>query len=143
MTIANPAEVFPILNTLKPTAENPPRAKLAGQGAENLKEQIAADIEPVFSNLGEFAEEANFNGTTIRAVIEEISAEPFDVPNIGRNVRSEGIFGRVKILYASEIYFSSHPLNGDRVRVNGELWIVSKVTPEGGMLVIELKAVGS
>lgn len=108
-----------------------------------LKDQIAADIESVFLNLDECAEEVDFDGAKIRAVVEEIRAEPFGSPGTGGNIRSEGVFGRTKTLQTSEAYFPSPPLNGDRVRVDGKLWTVSKAAPEGGMLVIVLKAVGS
>lgn len=108
-----------------------------------LKDQIAADIDPVFLNLDECADEVDFDGAKIRAVVEEIRAEPFGISKTDGNIRSEGVFGRMKTLYSSVEYFPSPPLNGDRVRVDGELWTVSKAALEGGMLVLVLKAVGS
>ena len=110
----------------------------------NLKDLINSDINAVFLNLSELAEEIYYEGKTISAVVEEIIGQPI----IGRlkAERAEGTFGRS--VYVCMNTPDVLPVQGKRVTMgrfgaDPERWTIKEVDDDSGMIRILLEAVDS
>lgn len=109
-----------------------------------LKDLINSDIDAVFLNLPELAEEIHYEGETISAVVEEIIGQPV----IGRirTERAEGTFGRS--VYVCMNTPAVLPVQGKRVTMgrfgaDPERWTIKEIGDDSGMIRILLEAVDS
>ncbi len=136
---------YPPLEKVFPIAEEscPESLPKEPQKRNSFADDVRADCGETFLNDGEFAREVEFDGKKILAVVEEVRADELKGYGSSQRGRPEGVFRRAVVLHVSENDVPRPPLRGDRVRIDGELWTVGKVTPEMGMLAIELEAIDS
>lgn len=102
-----------------------------------LKDMLQHDIEKVFMNSADFAEEHNLNGTIGLAVVEGLSSKERSA-RMGGNY--EGIYSGVIIVHAAKSLFNEVPVYGENFRLDGKLYYVDHCTDDYGMLTIELRS---
>lgn len=111
------------------------------QLAMTLKEQIERDIDGVFLEMDDFAEEIVFDGEKMKAVAEELSPSG----EAAARQKYEGTFRRSLLLFVRAL--AKPPIINKRVDIEraGRVgrWTVRKLIEEGGMMRIELEAVDS
>jgi hypothetical protein len=105
----------------------------------NLRGRLEDDVGAVFLNLGEFAEETDYDGRKIVAVREEIRAQPVEQSNRLQE-RPRGVFGRGVTLWAAKADFPVLPVTGERVTLDGEPFVVRGSSDDMGMVEILLEA---
>lgn len=98
-----------------------------------FKDAVAADITKVFLNADEFAETHELNGVEIPLVIDtSIIAE-------GAN-NLEGVFLNTKTLYVSAEDIDPAPVEGEILTLDGDVYLVRRVSIEQGVLNIIIEA---
>ena len=95
-----------------------------------LKDVMESDIDDVFLNPDEFAEEIQYNGHTILAI-----PEFGDTNEKGNTFSSEGSADRAFFSVSSNLV--PDPLSGDEIIHGGKTWEVVRYTPASGMNRIE------
>ncbi len=104
-----------------------------------FREELVRDLDRVFLAPGEFGEEVEFDGRRIRAVVESVPADA-----LGRGERKgdplRGVFDVSVLLYCRKEDFPRMPVTGERVNLNGDVFVVRRVADEMGMLVVALEA---
>lgn len=106
-----------------------------------FKEQIDADIDAVFLEMDDFAEEIILDGKQMKAVVEELNPSGEEAAR----QKYEGTFRRSLLIFIRAI--DTPPVINRRTVLvrNGksERWTVRKLIEEGGMMRMELEAVDS
>ena len=106
-----------------------------------LKEQIEADIDSIFLNMDDVAEEITLDGAPMRAVVEELNPTSEEAAR----QKYEGTFRRSLLLFVREL--SEPPVINRRAVLErggkSERCTLKKLISEGGMMRIELEAVDS
>ena len=110
-----------------------------------LKDLINNDINTVFLNQSETAEEISYEGETIVATVEEVIGQPI-IGRMNRSERPEGVYGRSVYVYMPTPAIL--PVQGKRVTMgreghDPERWTVREVNDDSGMIMILLEAVDS
>lgn len=110
-----------------------------------LKDLINNDINTVFLNPSELAEEILFEGKIILAGVEEVIGQPI-VGRINRTERPDGVFGRSVYVYMPTP--ATLPVQGKRITMgreghDPERWTVREVNDDSGIIRILLEAVDS
>lgn len=111
----------------------------------SLKDMINNDINAVFLNQSETAEEIYFEGSIFSAVVEEVIGQPI-VGRMNRSERPEGVYERSVYVYMPTP--AVMPIQGKRVTMGREghdpgRWTVREVSDDSGMIMILLEAVDS
>ena len=111
----------------------------------SLKDLVNNDINTVFLNQEEAAEEIHYEGEIILAVVEEVIAQPI-VGRMSRSERPEGVYGRSIYVYMPTPVVM--PVQGKRVTLGREghapeRWTIKEAGEDSGMIRILLEAVDS
>lgn len=99
-----------------------------------FKDAVQADVKAVFINLEEFAEDHNVNGIIMPCVVDK---------NILAETEQEsiiGVFVNTITLSVATADLLRPPVEGEIMRLDGEIYIVRSVSDESGVLVIVLEA---
>lgn len=103
----------------------------------NFKDQILADIDAVFLNADEFADEHEINSQTMTCVIDE------DLSKQRSNRQSDdydGIYARQLTLYVRESVLGYRPERDQKMTVDGEWYLVLDCAASDGLLEVTLGA---
>ena len=106
----------------------------------SLKENLHTDIKKVFLNLTEFAEIHDYEGQELVCLVDdaEASADGHDQNGL-RNVTGLGILAGDRVLRCQASDLAHIPLPGERVRMDGTLWIAGNgISIDGGLLTLPL-----
>ncbi len=107
-----------------------------------FKAQLASDVQRVFLNSAEFAEQISFNGQPMLAVIDD-SQGGFQSASRDQldNVSGVGILQGERTLYIEDMP-DQRPQPGQEVEINGEFWVIesdpASVRVEIGMLALRM-----
>lgn len=105
-----------------------------------FKNMVARDIENVFLNLDEFAEEHNLNGTTCKCILQDFSvAEDLSIDE-QMSQSYPGLYGRRLLVNCKTAALPEVPVTDQNFRVDGKLYIVESCDNAMGMLTIQLIA---
>ena len=101
-----------------------------------FKDQVNADLD-VFLNLDEFAETHNVDGRQVKCIIDLDNLQKFRVNQ--REINYQGVYGSYKTLFVKAADLPSRPVVGQRLRVDGELYLVTQCSETDGMLEVSLE----
>lgn len=108
----------------------------------SFKEQLEDDIQQVFLNLDEFAEEIEIDGKLYKAVLD-CSQAGFHTASRDSfsNIGGIGLIENSCTLYVED-KFENRPVPGQVLDINGEKWLVNdtsgSVHPEKGLLILSI-----
>ncbi len=108
-----------------------------------FRDEVVDDVRAVFMNLDEFGEEIDFDGHTVRAVIDDSHASISTGSAQGFSDASGlGLLKEVRTLYMEDT-IAPRPVPEQLVTINGERWQIgpddTSVKEEMGVLVLELQ----
>lgn len=98
-----------------------------------FKDFVAADVQNVFINLDEFAEEHEIGHEVVPCILDKIITQAHD------NDSYLGVFVNQLTIYV-EVGLIETPVEGALLNVDGSLHLVKSVSNEGGVLVIVTEA---
>ena len=104
-----------------------------------FSETLKQDLNNCFLNTDEFAEEVTFEGQRIKAIVDDGSAlyQGQEADGFG-NASGLGLIQGDRTLCCNADALSKRPFSGQRVTIDGTLWLVGTVAENGGMLRIVL-----
>lgn len=106
----------------------------------NFKEQLARDVETVFHNSAEFAEERTviYAGNTykIPVIMDHTEATDRKQPSTDH---ADGLFSVDAVMYAAHVDLKKIPRKGVRIAVDGDDYEIISVGDEDGELVLGLQ----
>lgn len=97
-----------------------------------LKEDIIKDIDSVFLNLDDFAEEHSFDNNNILCVVDE------ETLNAQKLKDAKGTYVGSKLIYVNVNQLKGKPVNGARIKFDDTYYFVTKVVENYGMYSITL-----
>lgn len=103
-----------------------------------FKDAVAADIKAVFINPLEFADKHNINGQAVDAVIDRDVIRERQLPTAAEY--SEGVFREEMLVYVDAADLRRKPVRGEIFRLDGDLYLVSEVAENMGVLEITIQA---
>ncbi len=99
-----------------------------------FKEDIAADLDQVFLDTDEFAQEVQVDGRTLTAIVNSQGIKPDENPGIN--------LSEVE-LHVRATEFDPLPRVGQKINYNGQdEWVVVQVRPSAGLLTIVMQRYG-
>lgn len=99
-----------------------------------FKDIVREDIQAVFFNLDEFAEEHMIDGQKMVCIIDQDA-------NVAAAVQSvAGIYAANRRIYVKEEDMKVLPKEGKRLNLDGQFFFVTDARVEMGVFVIELQA---
>ena len=100
----------------------------------SFKDIVREDIQAVFFNLDEFAEEHMIDGQKMVCIIDQDA-------NVAAAVQSvAGIYAANRRIYVKEEDMKVLPKEGQRLNLDGQFFFVTDARVEMGVFVIELQA---
>lgn len=93
-----------------------------------FKDFVAQDVNGLFLNLDEFAEQHNINGKVVKCIIDT------DV-NAGAKVTLEGVFINTKTVYVASDDIDM-PVEGELFKIDGSMHFVRSVSDEDGIYAV-------
>lgn len=93
-----------------------------------LQEQIMADIDDIFFNADELAEEISLNGTTVLAVPSRGTQSETGQ----ENAQEHGVLIQKRTYIFRDQALDPIPIAWEEVLLDGEPWIVEEVKPQKG-----------
>ena len=105
-----------------------------------FKDMVAADIDNVFLNTGEFAEEHNLNGTVCNCILQDESVMEGLSINQQMSQSYPGLYGSRLLANCKTADLPEVPVTDQPFRVDGRLYIVESCANDMGMLTIQLIA---
>lgn len=106
-----------------------------------FKEAVARDIQDVFLNLSEFAEEHTVNGKPMPVQIDENELLERDKSRVG--IHQDGLYKARRLIFVSASDFGPRPSIGSLLTFDGRQYKIAACTEEAGMYSIELGAMRS
>ena len=103
-----------------------------------FRDFLEGDIDKVFLNADEFAEEHDLNGTIAKAVVQAPTAKESFMSNgfhATDSLQGVSVFVHCKLKDIPEI-----PAHGNVFRLDGDLYAVNSAVEEDGLVSIELRA---
>ena len=104
-----------------------------------FKDMVAADIDDVFLDMEEFAEEHDLNGTTCICVVQGVTtrdafqqSEKYD----GYDV----VHGATNVVHVKKTDLGEMPVEGEIFKLDGEIFYVDSCAENMGVLTINLRA---
>lgn len=91
-----------------------------------LQEQIIADIDDIFFNADELAEEVSLNGVTVLAVPSRSTQSESGQ----ENAQEHGVLTQRRTYTFRDQDLDPVPVAWEEVLLNGEPWIVEEVNPQ-------------
>lgn len=107
-----------------------------------LKDYIASDIDSVFFNMGEFAEEADINGTTVRVVEDSDKLEYRIKKDYDGLIIGDVLFYIAQAEYEKIAKAKTVPTANQAIRYNGKPCTISNVNKANGVYEIILVTAG-
>ena len=104
-----------------------------------FKDIIAADIDDVFLDTEEFAEEHDLNGTRCLCVVEGVTARE----GFQQSEKYEGydvVHGATNVVHVKKADLGEMPVDGEIFKLDGEIFYVNSCAENMGMLAISLRA---
>lgn len=101
----------------------------------NFKESLVNDLSKVFINTNEFADTHNINGVDVDCVVDKDLTDGLKNPM--SNYQREGVFLRQILLFV-KVADIEKPVEGERLTLDNELYIVDNVSEDNGLLEIHL-----
>ncbi|MEK3873725.1 MULTISPECIES: hypothetical protein [unclassified Paenibacillus] len=99
----------------------------------SFKDQLARDVENVFMNLEEFANEHTIDGRTMPVIVDASdNLSPLDY--------AEGVSVLRKIIHVESATLGYTPRKGQVINFDGDRFTVALVNDAAGMFVITLEA---
>lgn len=105
----------------------------------SFKEQIQHDLDAVFFNNQEFAEEHEFNGENALVIIDNDELLKLEMR---KDVDIDGIFSGKIMFFVQEKEITFEPFTGQHVTFDGKLFIIADVKLDNGVytVVMEVKS---
>ncbi len=103
----------------------------------NLKELMAEDIDDVFLDPDENADEHDIDGQTILCSLEQVGTR---VRSNRRDEQYDGIYKETAVLSVRQVDLGYRPVYGQAMRVDGVLYLVSKCDDDDGLLIVTIEA---
>lgn len=103
-----------------------------------FRDFLEGDIDKVFLNADEFAEEHDLNGTIAKAVVQAPTAKESFMSNGSHatdSLQGVSVFVHCKLKDIPEI-----PAHGNVFRLDGDIYVVNSAVEEDGLVSIELRA---
>lgn len=100
----------------------------------SFKKMLEEDVDNIFLNQEEFAEEIDINGTKVKGVLDYKTTESAKVVVDGIYESDEANL----YLKPSEEFLASRYKKGKSIEINDETFIIKGVAKEAGMLVFKL-----
>ena len=103
-----------------------------------FRDFLEGDIDNVFLNADEFAEEHDLNGTIAKAVVQAPTARESFMSNgshANDSLQGVSVFVHCKLMDIPEI-----PAQGNVFRLDGDIYVVNSAVEEDGLVSIELRA---
>lgn len=104
-----------------------------------FEKQIAADNAAVFVNEMEFAGKHDLNGTTCKAILQDISVADADIDARNR-IAYGGIYGSRLLVNCLKADLPEVPALGSGFNVDGKFYFVESCADDMGILTIQLAA---
>ena len=107
-----------------------------------FKDMVAADMDSVFLDADEFAEEHNLNGTDCICVVESPTTGK-TLTNKGNGEKYKGydaVHGAMATIHVKKADIGEMPVEDQDFSLDGEIFIVDTCVEHMGMLTIGLKA---
>ncbi len=107
-----------------------------------FKDAVADDMDDVFLNEDEFAEEHNLNGTDCLCIVESPTTKA-ELTNGGSGEKYKGydaVHGAIATVHVKKADIGEMPVEDQDFTLDGEMFIVDSCVEHTGMLTIELKA---
>ena len=105
-----------------------------------FKDMVAGDIEKVFLNPDEFAEEHNLNGTKCKCILQDVSvAEDLSIDE-QMSQSYQGLYGSRLLVNCKTADLPEVPVTDQSFHVDGKLYIVESCANDMGMLTIQMIA---
>lgn len=101
----------------------------------NFKEQLDKDIKETFFNINEFSEEHDINGELVTCILDEDIAKERNINSDA--IHFEGVFKREVSLFIKTEDIEK-PSIGERMDIDGFLYLVSNISDSSGVYEIEL-----
>lgn len=105
-----------------------------------FKNLVARDIENVFLNIDEFAEEHNLNGTTCKCILQDVSVAEGLYIDEQMSQSYPRLYGSRLLVNCKTAALPEVPVTDQNFRVDGKLYIVESCDNDMGMLTIQLIA---
>jgi hypothetical protein len=105
-----------------------------------FKDAVAADIKGVFLNALEFADDHEVDGNVIKVLVDDDIAEERRGRRGGGLEYADGVFRATKVIYVATEDLPRVPVESELLNLDGENYIVDKVSDNVGMLEITLEA---
>lgn len=103
-----------------------------------FKDAVSADIKAVFINDLEFADTYNINGDQVRAVVDRDILQ--ERPRISSSADAQAVFEEEIRIYIEASDMKRKPVEGEILRLDGTIFLVSEVHDNMGVLEITIKA---
>ena len=100
----------------------------------SFKDIVREDIQAVFFNLDEFAEEHTIDGRKKVCIIDQDANVTSAVPSV------MGVYAANRRIYVKEKEMKVLPKEGKRLSLDGQFFFVTDARVEMGVFVIELQA---
>lgn len=104
-----------------------------------FKDMIAADLDDIFFDAAEFAEEHDLNGTRCFCVVEGMTARE----GFQQSEKYEGydvVRGATNVVHVKKADLGEMPVEGEVFKLDGEIHYVRSCAENMGMLSIYLRA---
>lgn len=102
-----------------------------------FKESLVNDLSKVFINTLEFADKHYINDDEVDCIVDKNITEDSKSNRIS-NYDREGIFVRQILIYVKKEDIEK-PVEGERLKLDGELYLVNHVAENNGLLEITLE----
>ena len=103
-----------------------------------FKDMVAADMDAVFLNMDEFAEEHDLNGTICTCIVESPTTE--ERFNRGKDYEGQdAVHGLTAIVHVKKSDIGEMPSEGESFSLDGSYSEVHSCTEHMGMLTIRLR----
>lgn len=103
----------------------------------NFKELMAEDVDDVFLDTDENAEEHDIDGQTVLCSVDQVSSRE---RSDRQNETYDGIFKATAMLAVKEAVLGYRPVFGQAMKVDGTMYLVAKCVEDSGLLLVTLEA---
>lgn len=102
----------------------------------NFKDQLAADVEKVFFNLGEFGEEHRVDDKKMTIIIDD---DLLQKRKSSASNPTDGVYGASFLFHAKKSDFEKKPVIDTRMKIDDHTFYVSDVQANDETYVITLR----
>jgi hypothetical protein len=103
----------------------------------NFKDLMAEDVDNVFLDPDENAEDHNIDGQTILCSVDQITTKH---RSDRRNEQYDGIYKATIVLAVKESALGYRPVFGQPMRLDDVLYMVAECADDSGLLMVKLEA---